>query len=82
MTKDNLKKRLEKRNILYTEKDYNGYNKSIIFAINGKTFEADYEEFNHKIDVYSHVYDYDNLNQEHNRFFFHSLNQVIRYANN
>jgi len=82
MTTTNLKNKLTKMNIDYTEKDYNGYNKSILFSINNEKIEADYEDGNNVISLYSIRTGYDNLNQETNYIFFHSFNKVIKWTSN
>lgn len=82
MTTANLKNRLSKKNIVFAEKSYNYLNKSIIFTINNTKFEADFDSNKNEITCYSTDYGFNPLNEERNRHFFYSFNQVVRYANN
>ena len=62
-----LQSKLSKLNVTASVFDYNGYNKSIRFSLNGKKFEADYNEGSEKIESISTTTDYDERSQESER---------------
>jgi hypothetical protein len=60
--------------------DNNGYNKDVVFVINGKTFYAGFTMSNDTIIDYCVNICYDASNQETQRRFFDNLNQLLKYA--
>ena len=69
-----LKNKLNKLNVNFTES-----NGDIVFKLNKKTYTADTNNGD-QIISYFHIYGYDESNQEHDRRFFDSFNQVIRHS--
>ena len=77
-----LNNKLSKLNVQTTIVDYNGYNKSLVFTINGKKYEADFNSVHEEVNSFSFSLMYDEANQETQRRFFDNFAQVQRHANN
>lgn len=82
MTTTNLISKLNKSNINFTIEDINGYNKDIVFLINGMTFKAGFNTHSNKISDFCRDICYDKTNQETQRRFFDSFNKLMKYAKN
>jgi hypothetical protein len=76
-----LKNKLAKMNIETSVFDYNGFNKELIFVINGVKVQAGFNTDSDKVTDFCTVLGYDNANQEHQRSFFSNFAQVQRYVN-
>lgn len=81
MTTAQLKNKLTKMNIQFTEVDYNGYNKDICFSINNMNFAAGFNTKSEIIENFSRNICYNVSEQETQRRFFTNFNQLIKYAN-
>jgi hypothetical protein len=81
MTTAQLKSKLTKMNVSFTEVDYNGYNKDICFSINNMNFAAGYNTKDNEIEDFCRNICFDNDNQETQRRFFRNFNQLLKYAN-
>ncbi len=81
MTTAQLKNKLTKMNIQFTEVDYNGYNKDICFCINNMNFAAGFNAKSEIIEDFSRNICYNVSEQETQRRFFTNFNQLIKYAN-
>jgi hypothetical protein len=76
-----LNNKLTKLNAEVTTQDHNGYNMSVVFTINGKSYEADYNKGENNIIGFSFTTGYDDAIQETTRRFFDNFNQVLRHSN-
>jgi hypothetical protein len=74
-----LKNKLAKMNIETSVFDYNGYNKALIFVMNGVKVQAGFEVDADKVSDFCTITGYNNDNQEHERRFFRNFAQVQRY---
>ena len=82
MTTAQLKNKLAKMNIEFTELDYNGYNKEICFTINNMNFAAGFNTKSEIVEDFCRNICYNNSEQEMQRRFFTNFNKLIKYAIN
>lgn len=82
MTTTQLKTKLSKMNIQFTEIDYNGYNKDICFKINNMIFAAGFNAKSEIIEDFCRNICYNSSEQETQRRFFTNFNALIKYAKN
>jgi len=80
MKTTNLISKLNKLKIEHTIIDINGYNKDIVFVINGITFYAGFNSNKNVIEDYHREICYNVSEQEMQRRFFDNFNQLLRYA--
>ena len=80
MTTSQLKNKLAKMNIQFTEVDYNGYNKEICFSLNNMNFAAGFNTKSEIIEDFSRNICYNNSEQEMQRRFFTNFNKLIKYS--
>ena len=80
MKTSSLTSKLNKLNVPHTVKHINEHNKSLDFTINGKSFSADFTATSEEVQFFTTVIGYDQAEQEHQRLFFYSFAQVLRYA--
>ena len=80
MKTSSLTSKLDKLKVPHTVKHINEHNKSLDFTINGKSFSADFTATSELIHFFSTIVGYDQAEQEHQRLFFYSFAQVLRYA--
>jgi hypothetical protein len=80
MKTTNLISKLNKLKIEHTIIDINGYNKDIVFVINGITFYAGFNTNKNVIEDYHREICYNVSEQEMQRRFFDNFNQLLRYA--
>jgi hypothetical protein len=80
MTTKSLISKLTKLSITHSVIDYNGFNQEIKFTINDLVYFASYNVKDTIIDYFYCNHYYDNANQEMNRTFYHSFNQILRYS--
>lgn len=80
MTTANLKSKLEKMNIDYSIVNINDYNYDINFSINNYSFSAGYFKGSDIIDDFCRNICYDNVDQEMQRRFFKSFNELLKYS--
>ncbi len=81
MKTSSLTSKLDKLNVAHTVRHTNEHNKALDFTINGKKFSADFTATSELIHFFSTIVGYDNAEQEHQRYFFDTFAQVLRYAN-
>lgn len=77
MRLENLIKKLTRLKINFVFNEGNGYNKSIDFTFNGKTYEASYTQGKNIIEYYCRAIGYCQSSQETQRIFYYSLNKII-----
>lgn len=76
-----LKNKLAKMNIEFKTWSPNNFNFSLIFSVNGKQIEADYNnDENNTISSFSHDKGFNECTQERNRYYMNSFNEVLRFA--
>lgn len=81
MRLQNLISALERLEVQHEIVSYNELNKYVQFNINGKIFQADFNQGENIVRSLCADLGFNGLNQERNRKFFPSLAQLIRYAN-
>ena len=77
----NLTSKLNKMNTLFVIVDVNGYNKDIVFQVNGKTFKAGFTDASGVVEDFCQEICWDNSEQEMQRTFYKNFNQLLISAN-
>ena len=75
-----LNKKLSKSNVSTEVIDHNDFNKSLIFTLNGKQYEASFNSDEMKVNSYCIEFGYDEANQESRTRFFDTFTQVLNHS--